>query len=72
MDAQPFEVEACDTTGAGDTFIGFFLGSRSLGLDDGAALQRASAAAALSVTVNGAAESIPTTDQVDRFLSDRA
>ncbi len=68
IDAQPFKVKACDTTGAGDTFIGYFLGCRSQGLSDRLALQRASAAAALSVTVRGAGDSIPVNDQVDRFL----
>lgn len=69
VDATPFAVEARDTTAAGDTFIGYFLAGRALGLDDATALRRASAAAALSVTVAGANESIPCADQVDRFLA---
>lgn len=69
FDAAPFSLEARDTTAAGDTFIGYFMASRALGLNDQDALRRASAAAALSVTVSGAAESIPHYDQVDRFLA---
>ncbi len=69
IDAQAFRLEARDTTGAGDTFIGYFLAGRALGLDDEAALKRASAAAAMSVTIAGAAESIPYNDQVDQFMN---
>lgn len=69
IEAAPFRLEARDTTGAGDTFIGYFMAGRALGLNDPQALRRASAAAALSVTVAGAAESIPYADQVDRFLA---
>lgn len=68
-EAMPYRLEARDTTAAGDTFIGYFLAGRSQGLDDAVALQRASAAAALSVTVAGAAESIPFADQVGRFMA---
>lgn len=63
-----FSVLAVDTTGAGDTFTGFFLGSLLQHNDVKMALRDACAAAAISVTKNGAAESIPTMQCVKEFL----
>ena len=57
-------VEAVDTTGAGDTFIGFFLAGRALGHDVATSMHRATRAAALCVTRPGAAASIPTNDEL--------
>lgn len=65
---KAFNVEATDTTAAGDTFIGYFLASRCVSDDVGEALQRASAAAALCVTKAGAIASIPDAQQVRTFL----
>lgn len=48
-----------DTTGAGDTFTGYFLASIVLGLSEEQAMKRAAIAAALSVEKMGAASSIP-------------
>lgn len=63
-----FAVKAVDTTGAGDTFTGFFVA----GLAGGAAcrdiLRVSSAAAALAVCVSGAASSIPMRTDVETFL----
>ncbi len=59
-------VKVVDTTGAGDTFVGYFLAGLIQGLDEVSALRRASRAAALAVTVAGAAPSIPTLSAVDR------
>lgn len=57
---QPiFEVRAVDTTGAGDTFTGYFLSSVSRGESVEDSLRIASCAAALAVSVEGAASSIP-------------
>jgi ribokinase len=58
------QVEAVDTTAAGDTFIGFFLGELlgSGSVED--ALMMGNQAAAVSVTRSGAANSIPTRKQV--------
>lgn len=53
------EVEAVDTTGAGDTFIGFFLAELSRGSAIEPCLERAVKASALCVTRSGAADSIP-------------
>lgn len=62
---QPaFRVNAVDTTGAGDTFTGYFLSSLSKGECVERALQLASCASALAVSVEGAASSIPTIDAV--------
>ncbi|MCI7640243.1 MAG: ribokinase [Clostridiales bacterium] len=66
---QPaFHVEAVDTTGAGDTFTGFFLGLVMQGKDYQEALRYACAASAIAVTKQGAAPAIPTLDMVNDFL----
>ena len=53
-----------DTTGAGDTFTGFFLAGLAEGLCVYGCMEQASRAAGLSVTVAGAADSIPTIEKV--------
>lgn len=67
-----FDVAAVDTTGAGDTFLGFFLAALDAGHDGGLALRRASAAAAIQVTRPGAADAIPTAADVEAFLATEA
>ena len=69
INVPAFVVEAVDTTAAGDTFIGFFLSAYSNHQDSETALSRACAASALAVMQIGAAQSIPTKDQVNRFLA---
>lgn len=64
-----FPVDTVDTVGAGDCFCGFFACSLSSGLPVKESLRRASAAAALSVTARGAQTSIPSAEDVDRFLA---
>jgi ribokinase len=64
-------VKVVDTTGAGDTFVGYFLAGLIEGLDDASALRRACHAAALSVTVAGATPSIPAASAVDDFQHNR-
>lgn len=61
-------VQAVDTTGAGDCFVGFFLASAADGADPSYAMSFAAAAAALCVTRPGAADAIPSTEEVLRFL----
>jgi ribokinase len=59
-------VQAIDTTGAGDTFIGAFAAARQEGLGTDEAVQFAQRAAALSVTRAGAMASMPTRAECDR------
>lgn len=63
-----WEVTPVDTTGAGDTFCGALAARLALGDDLDTAVRWAAAAAALSTTVPGAVPSIPTADQVERFM----
>ena len=57
---QPaFPVEVVDTTAAGDTFSGYFLGSMLRGETVTKAMETASRAAAMACTRHGAAPSIP-------------
>lgn len=66
----PFQVEAVDTTGAGDTHVGAFLAALAQGQAPAAAVFFANAAAAISVTRRGGA-SAPAFAQVDAFLRAR-
>ena len=69
---QPgFPVHAVDTTGAGDTFAGFFLGLINQGFACPEALRYACAAAAIAVTRPGAAPAIPSLAEVEQFLESR-
>lgn len=63
-----FEVTPVDTTGAGDTFLGYFLACVDGGSSIPEALSLASAAAAIQVTRLGAANAIPFRNEVDQFL----
>lgn len=64
-------VSAVDTTGAGDTFTGYFAAGLAGGRSVASSLRLASAAAALSVTGRGAYASIPQLRQVEAFLAAR-
>lgn len=64
-----FPVDAVDTTGAGDTFLGAFL-ARFVDGEAPTALSFAAAAAALQVTRQGAAAAIPDAKDVEAFLRD--
>jgi len=66
-----FDVTPVDTTGAGDTFLGVFLATLDGGAAPEAALERAAAAAAIQVTREGAAASIPTAEDIERIRSDQ-
>lgn len=63
-----FKVNAVDTTGAGDTFTGYFLNEVVNGAKPKDALKKASAASAIVVGKYGAAETIPSKDEVESFL----
>ncbi|NOY82524.1 MAG: ribokinase [Kiritimatiellaeota bacterium] len=62
-----YRVRARDTTGAGDTFIGFWLAALARGMNMGKALDWGCRAAAISVTRMGAMDSIPTEAEVAVF-----
>ena len=61
-------VAAIDSTGAGDTHTGVLVANLARGLDPVAAVRRANAAAAISVTRRGPATA-PGADELDRFLA---
>ncbi len=55
---------AVDTTAAGDTFTGFFLGGISRGLQPENAMKEAAIAASIAVSRNGGSSSIPSLEEV--------
>lgn len=61
------EVEAIDTTGAGDCFVGSLAAEVSRGVPVLPAIEHANAAAALGVTRPGAGPSMPARAEVDAF-----
>ena len=63
-----FQVDAVDTTAAGDTFCGTLAVAMVEGLSLNDALQFASAAAAISVTRLGAQPSAPSRTEIETFL----
>lgn len=65
---ESFSVQAVDTTGAGDTFCGYFLSGLMHERTPKQCLKEASAAAAISVGQKGAATSIPRYKDVVEFL----
>ena len=62
------QVEAVDTTGAGDTFAGVMVAWLASGAELEAALRAATVAASISVTRPGASTSMPTWDEIDAAL----
>lgn len=67
---QPaFEVQAVDTTAAGDTFTGYFVAGVAKGQDIQDVLKIASAASAIAVSKKGAAPSIPQRDDVIKTIN---
>ena len=65
----PVKVEAIDTTGAGDAFIGSFARYLAAGLSLDAALAQASRYAAFSVTRRGAQKSFATEAEFEAFCA---
>jgi ribokinase len=61
-------VSAIDTTGAGDIFNGVLASAIAYGMKIEEAVEYATAAAAISVTFEGAQNSAPTKSEVDKFL----
>ena len=66
-----FKVETVDTTGAGDTFTGYFIAGLDAGLPLKEALENAAAASAIAVSRRGAAPSIPYAAEVAAFIKER-
>lgn len=64
---KAFKTEVVDTTAAGDTFSGYFVASIIGGKSIEESMERASKAAAIAVSRNGAAPSIPYADEVEKF-----
>lgn len=54
-----------DTTGAGDTFTGYYLAGIEAGLSDEEAIYRAATASSICIGRMGAAPSIPLKEEVD-------
>jgi ribokinase len=67
---QPFQVQAVDSTGAGDAFNGAFAAALTLGQSPLEAAIFASAASAISVTRKGAQASMATLEEVHQMLGD--
>lgn len=69
---EPRKVKVVDTTGAGDTFIGAF----TLKLAGGASMEQAgrfaSAASSVTITREGAANSIPTLSEVEKIVNEKS
>lgn len=67
-EAAAFEVEAVDTTAAGDTYTGYFIQSLLSGKTLEQSMEIASMASAISVTRPGAAPSVPLREEVEEKL----
>ena len=67
---KAFPVRAVDTTGAGDTFTGYFTAGLTEGRSLPDCMRRAAMASAISVTRPGAAPSIPALEEVERALEE--
>ncbi|MBR3785302.1 MAG: ribokinase [Firmicutes bacterium] len=64
---EAYSVQAVDTTGAGDTFTGYFLASLTEGREIPDCLRLAAKAASIAVTRSGAAPSIPLRAEAELF-----
>ena len=62
------DVDARDTTGAGDTFVGVFAAALDFGVALPEALARASVGASLACLKLGAQQSIPTASMIEERL----
>ena len=66
------KVNAIDTTGAGDTFLGFMLAALTQQKTMRESMQLALNAAALQVTRKGTADAIPTLEEVKAFIASQS
>lgn len=65
---EAVRVNVVDTTGAGDTFTGYFIAAFAEGMDVASALMLAVNASGISVTRQGASVSIPLRAEVDLWM----
>jgi len=65
---KAFRTKAVDTTGAGDTFMGYFVGCLQRGFALPETMRLASMASAIAVSRPGAAQSIPRFEEVEQAL----
>lgn len=70
FDVPAPKVKAVDTTGAGDTYLGYVLAGLDEGLPVRSAMQVAAKASAIQVTRQGASAAIPSRDEVDAFVGE--
>jgi ribokinase len=69
LHVKAFQVQAVDSTAAGDAFCGAFAFARSQGDDLATAVHQASGAGALATTIAGAQPSLPTAATLNEFLA---
>ena len=67
---KAFKTKVIDTTAAGDTFTGYFISKFQETNNIKLALQYSAIAASISISVNGAANSIPFKSEVDKLLNE--
>ena len=70
-DLQAYTVDTVDTTGAGDTYVGVLCAMLAQHSPIEEALQYANAASALAVTKEGAQGSIPSRDEIEKFIKEQ-
>ncbi|MEO1919159.1 MAG: ribokinase [Paracoccaceae bacterium] len=66
---EAYKVDPVDMTGAGDTFLGYFMAATDMGRPVKDALTFATAASAIQVTRTGAGSAIPAANEVEAFIS---
>ncbi len=67
---KAYKVKAIDTVGAGDTFMGYFVSGLSNNLPISDCMDLASKASSITCTRKGAAQSIPTLDEIKERYKD--
>lgn len=65
---KAFKVDVVDTTGAGDTYCGYFISNLGKGLQIEKCMQLASAASSLAIQKLGASSSIPYFSELENFI----
>jgi ribokinase len=69
LEVPALPIEAVDTTGAGDTFVGALAAALDSGIPLAAGLRRASAAAGLACLAQGAQTAMPDAAAIDRAIA---